>query len=196
MVLTVIYLSLITALTSFAVSGRNEIDAEKFASEVSAMISAEKDKSNLPGNDTTVQEKYKEFETARLIVKSSSKIDTLDALSVISGFNNLWILQFESAQNAYEAFKYYSSRSGIAYIEPDKPVSALSYSYELSTNSDNDKTYLSWGASHIGIDVFNKSAYGPCVDFPAELFLNSDLVTFGNRNISHVIAETHDFEAS
>ena len=157
LVLTVIYLSLITALTSFAVSGRNEIDAEKFASEVSAMISAEKDKSNLPGNDTTVQEKYKEFETARLIVKSSSKIDTLDALSVISGFNNLWILQFESAQNAYEAFKYYSSRSGIAYIEPDKPVSALSYSYELSTNSDTDKTYLSWGASHIGIDVFNNS---------------------------------------
>lgn len=156
-VLTVVYLSLITALTSSAVAGKDKIDAEKFASEVSAMISAEKDKSNLPGTQTSVQDEYKEFETARLIVKSASEINTLDATSVINGFNNLWILQFESAQKACEAFDYYSSRSGIEYVEPDKNISALSYGSELSTDSDGDKTYLSWGASHIGIDIFNDS---------------------------------------
>ncbi len=156
-IITIIYGSVITAVSSASVSDKTGMDAEKFASEVSAMISASDEKSKLPGAQTTIADDYNDFETARLVVKSKSDINTLDATSVISGFDNLWILQFESAQKAYEAFNYYSSRSGIEYVEPDKIISALEFGNDLSTYSVSKNSYLSWGAEHIGIDVFNDS---------------------------------------
>lgn len=149
-----------TASTLFSSASQksvDSIDAEKFAQEISAMIFSAEEKANLPGNIHDADNNYKEFETARLIVKSSSKIDTLDAVSVISGFDNLWVLQFDSPKSACEAFQYYSTRSGVEFVEPDKVIKSLDYDFESYYEPVNEKNYLSWGASHIGIDVFNKS---------------------------------------
>lgn len=157
LIIAIIFGTAATLFSSASQTNNNKIDAEKFAQEVTAMISAAAEKENLPGGKNTYTEEYKDFETARLIVKCASEIDTLNAVSVISGYNNLWILQFESAKDAYDAFSYYSSRSGIEYVETDKEISALDYDFETLYEPNNEKEYLSWGAEHIGIDVFNQS---------------------------------------
>jgi subtilisin family serine protease len=98
-----------------------------------------------------------EFETARLIVKSSKKIDTLNASSVISGYDNLWILQFDSCTDASAAYDYYSTRAGIDHVEADKKIkSTFSAIIDYNPVSDGEpEGNLSWGPEHIGINKFN-----------------------------------------
>ena len=156
-VLIIIFISTVNYLSFASQSYENAIDADRFALEVSAMINASAEKENLPGNSSAANNEYKDFSTARLIVKSSSAVDTLDAVSVICGYNNLWVLQFESAQKASDAFNYYSSRSGVEYVEPDKEVHALDYSVQNTDEPPSEKEYLSWGAEHIGINEFNST---------------------------------------
>ncbi len=97
-----------------------------------------------------------EFATARLIVKSASEIDTANTVSVVSGFDDLWVLQYatpEDAENAYNSFK---NRDGIEFVEADKKVNALSSVESMHVpyeQSEDDR--LSWGPSYIGIDVLN-----------------------------------------
>ncbi len=99
--------------------------------------------------------KYPEYQSRRLIVKSKNKIDTLGATSVISGYNDLWILTYESAQQTSDAHKYYQSLSGIEYVEPDRPLYALNA--EEESPAPTEKKYMSWGPGYIGIDLLNNS---------------------------------------
>ena len=119
------------------------------------MLAAYNDSKDLPGNDS----KYinNKFETARLIVKSDKEIDILNAVSVISGFDDLWVLQFASSQDAEKAYNFYSEKSYIEFVETDKNVYALSNninSYPYNSASE-DNGYLSWGTEHVGLDIFN-----------------------------------------
>ncbi len=86
-----------------------------------------------------------EFETCRLIVKSAKSIDTLSAVSVISGYRDLWILQFENAVETQEAFGYYSTLDCVEYVEPDARVEL----FETQTYSNGR---LSWGSDAVGSD--------------------------------------------
>ena len=89
------------------------------------------------------------FSTCRLIVKSEGIIDTLDALSVINGFEGLWILQFENCSKTEEAYNYYSTRNDISFVEIDAPISS-----SASTTSSVSEP-LSWGPEYINITQFN-----------------------------------------
>ncbi len=134
----------------------NEISAEKFASAVSGMINAEEELKDLPGRDRSSEEN--DFKTSRLIVKSKYKINTYNASTSISGFNDLWVLQYSSPAEAEKAFEYYSKQKNVEFVEPDKEIFALSnetnnYPYN---NISDDSEYLSWGPEHIGIDILNK----------------------------------------
>ncbi len=57
--------------------------------------------------------------TNRLIVKSSKKIDTLNSINSVSGYNDLYILQFENATDCEAALEYYSSLSYVQYVQED-----------------------------------------------------------------------------
>ena len=57
--------------------------------------------------------------TNRLIVKSSKRIDTLNAINSVSGYNDLYILQFENATDCEAAIEYYSSLSCVEYVQED-----------------------------------------------------------------------------
>lgn len=164
-VLTILFSIISLALNAAAQqNGGVEISAEKFASEVSSLIISEDSKKALPDSNNQDHDysglcdksEHSEFETARLIVKSKSKIDTLNATSVISGYNDLWVLQFENEHKAAEAFDYYSTRAGIDFVETDKAVTlSVSSPSPLTTNAADKTEYLSWGPSHIGFDLFN-----------------------------------------
>ena len=133
------------------------IDINEFSKQVRQMIT---EYDVIANNQETLSvqsfsadsdEDYSEFETMRLIVKSKSKINTLDAVSVISGYKDLWILQFESEYYTAEAFEYYSALECVEYVEPDsiitKDTVVETFSAERLENG-----HLSWGAEAIGSD--------------------------------------------
>lgn len=143
----------------FAAAEKSEVNsstAERFALEVRSMIEANEENDKLPGkkSDSQISDNT-EFETARLVVKSEHKIDTQNAVSVVNGYDDLWVLQFISSSEAEYAFEYYSTRAGVEYVEADKTVT-LSVSSEVNAMSNHSEDeYLSWGPTHIGFDVFN-----------------------------------------
>ena len=144
-------LGAVAAADTVSVSGGStgvsaEISAEEFADDVSQLIEQNK---NLPYY--YAEESDDGFETARLIVKSAHNIDTRNAISVASGYGDLWVLQYETPGEAKSAYSYYNGRPGIQFVEPDKKVQLCSASVDkLSTaavNFDN----ISWGTANSGM---------------------------------------------
>ena len=131
------------ALTAGAVENdKSDISAECFGSLVRDMLT-EYD-SGIKAYSISEDEG---FSSCRLIVKSAEKIDTCGAISVVSGYKKLWILQYASEEKARSAFEYYQSLECVEYAEPDAEVEM----YSVSTES-LDKSSLSWGAEAIGAD--------------------------------------------
>lgn len=103
--------------------------------------------------------KESEFATARLIVKSENAINTENTVSVINGFDDLWVLQYATPEDAENAFNYFNGKDGIEFVEADKRIEALStiettyVPYEETSTEEN----LSWGVSYIGQDIFNQA---------------------------------------
>ena len=64
------------------------------------------------------------FETQRLIVKSEKSIDYQGAIDCVSGYNNLYILQYDTVFAAKSAYQYYLTCDYIEYVEPDVIMSA------------------------------------------------------------------------
>ena len=144
--------SSVAALTD--VNG-DTVSSTQFAQSINKMLS-DYSKLKLEYDETG-------FSTARLIVKSSKKLDPLNALSVVKGYDDLWVLQFETVQDAKAAYEHYSEQSGIEYVEPDRPVSGAEVDYipkqsageGEDSGDESTSSYLSWGPEHIGIDVLN-----------------------------------------
>lgn len=138
----------------FTVSGGNsayadKLSAEEFAAEVAAMI----EKYNYIRQTNS---DCSDFETARLIVKSFGEINLNGAVSVVSGFDGLWVLQYATPDDAAKAFEEFKSDSKIEFVETDKAVkSSTASGNEISTAAVSFK-YISWGPTHIGIDALNK----------------------------------------
>ena len=133
----------------------NNITAEDFANRVGGLLMSVNESDGLPGKEHKNSSK---FETARLIVKCNGKIDTLDASTVISGYDGLWVLQFNSSEEAAEAYDYYSTRAGVEYVEEDKLLGTTDPAVLNGTTDINEtKEYLSWGPEHIGLDKFNRN---------------------------------------
>lgn len=103
---------------------------------------------------TYFEENESEFKTRRLIVKSDSDIDTLNAISVVSGFRNLWVLQFETEEDTAIAYEYYCSLDTIEFVEADSVVTVSDTETVTTTTSQSD--FLSWGPEHIGFDELNE----------------------------------------
>lgn len=59
------------------------------------------------------------FETKRLIVKAKNLDDYRGAIDYVSGYNDLYILQYDSQMSAKNAYEYYLKCSSIEYVEPD-----------------------------------------------------------------------------
>lgn len=59
------------------------------------------------------------FELKRLIVKSAYDIDYCGAVDCISGYRDLFILQYDSVEKTAKAYDYYLSSGLVEYVEPD-----------------------------------------------------------------------------
>lgn len=104
--------------------------------------------------DSIETENY-DFQTCRLIVRSNKKIDKLDSIGVASGFENFYIVQFASEDDAKSAFKFYSESDYVISVSPDRVYNAVSdYSVdgnnELTYESDVPERLESWGSEITG----------------------------------------------
>ncbi|MBE6820577.1 MAG: hypothetical protein E7516_05955 [Ruminococcaceae bacterium] len=137
----------------------DEISAEEFAKEISAMVNASAMSEGAFGSEYGAG--TDEFKTSRLIVKSKYRIDTMDTISVICGYDDLWVLQFKSPDDARNAYNRYVKDNKIDYVEIDKEICAL-FSDAMSSDAiiysdEEEHSYLSWGPEYIGIDKLNNN---------------------------------------
>ncbi len=148
--------NIVFAVTQESVS--DCLTAEEFANEIGGLLMSADESSNLPEKTSSgCENECNNFETARLIVKCNGKIDTLNASSVIRGCDGLWVLQFENSHDASKAYDYYSTRSGIDYVEADKKIKSTDPSVieQHPVTVEETTKDLSWGPEHIGINKFN-----------------------------------------
>ena len=159
LVCIIVSLILIVGTIPINVSGTvpNNMSIDEFSKQVRQMITeydvVKNNQETLSVQSFSVDsdEDYSEFETMRLIVKSKSKIDTLDAVSVISGYKDLWVLQFESEYYTAEAFEYYSALECVEYVEPDNIIT-MDTVVETFSAKKLENGHLSWGSEAIGSD--------------------------------------------
>ena len=93
---------------------------------------------------------YSEFYTKRLLVKSKDKINTMNATAVVSGYKDLWVLQFETIEETALAFEYYNNLDKIEYVETDDIVSLDNITGVSKFNENGNNNPMSWGADIIG----------------------------------------------
>ncbi len=150
--LTCLFLSLMIIIGSAAAgtysaasSDNGRLSLEDFSAQVKELVNEYGSNSGIQ----TYSEASGKFETCRLIVKSEREIDTLNAASVVSGYKDLWILQFETEYDAASAYEYYSSLACIEYVEPDTMVkmSAVNTAPAVLENG-----HLSWGSEAVSVD--------------------------------------------
>lgn len=101
-----------------------------------------------------LREMQKEFpdESERLIVKSKGDINTFDSVSVVEGYGDLHIIQFDNSSSYNKALQYYQKDKDVEYVQPDMIVSTCE-----ATVKDICPTYgnhLSWGSETIGTDDY------------------------------------------
>ena len=116
--------------------------SESFASEIGSMM-----------QDSSKIKLKNDYELCRLIVKSDTSIDFLDATKVIEAFDGIRILEFPSLESTENAFNYYSSLESVEFVETDKLVNAIAAT-QLNVTTAQDKDYLSWAPEYINIPPF------------------------------------------
>ena len=84
------------------------------------------------------------FASKRLIVKSKKKINYKGAVDCVSGYRDLYILQYDSVWATKAAYDYFLTQSDIAYVEPDYIVEAQLDDIKdtVSGAVDNVKDYI------------------------------------------------------
>ena len=89
----------------------------------------------------------------RLIVKSKHDIPILDGVSIVEGYDDLHIVQFDNSASAKKALDYYNSNDLIEYAEADLTMTVTETSSDSSQYINYDN-HLSWGSEEIGIDDY------------------------------------------
>ncbi len=94
------------------------------------------------------------FESARLIVKSQSEIDRLNAVDAVCGFMGLSILQFETPLDAYNAYNIYSNSDNIEFVTPSQ-MRSIDVSQQAVSTYASSSQHNTWGADAMSTDSFN-----------------------------------------
>lgn len=92
-----------------------EGDLMAFSQQVTALLQQE----DLQQIALLADEEDAGFATGRLVLKATSAPDPLDAVEMISGFRDLYVLQFASAAAARAAWNYYRTCPQVTWAEAD-----------------------------------------------------------------------------
>lgn len=145
-----LFLSLLIILfpsKAFAVSEEsvtdNTVSYDQFFTELSEMIDeAESEDFGAMG--------FGEYSN-RIVVKtdSNNKIDSMNAIDSVEGFNCWHFFQYENVSDTRAAIEYYESLPNVEYVELDEPVEISAFSVEDSIDYpvfDIKPTLDDWGS--------------------------------------------------
>ena len=111
------------------------------------------------------------FETRRIIVKSSERIDYRGAIDCVSGYNDLYVLQYDSAVEAEKAYEYYLTLPCVEYVEADRIVNAQDdvenpniFIPEIIDPEVSASEILDWLSNKIGFNDIKDTLAGRIVD--------------------------------
>ena len=103
-----------------------------------------------------------DFQTCRLIVKSTQPVDTSNAVAVASGYNDWYILQYDTEQATRDAYERFCNSDTIQYVDIDMVVQCESTT-DITEDSINNAAltaisgrtdHYTWGADHMGVDSY------------------------------------------
>lgn len=108
----------------------DEVSFDEFADSLTQMlVEYDSDSIDLPANGIISDSSDLLFSsgsvdditetTNRLIVKSSVGIDKLNSVACVSGYDDLYILQFATYDDCLNAYEYYSSLDYVDYVQED-----------------------------------------------------------------------------
>ncbi len=126
------------------------------------------------------------FLTRRLIVKSKKVIDYYGAIDCVSGYNDLYILQYDTENAVKSAYKYYLNCDYIEYVEPDIIMSTQETLESRLENPDGEGTEyneftaeaIEWLSNKIGFsDIKDKLATMIADDYVLVAILDSGVDT-------------------
>ncbi len=94
------------------------LSVEVFSRKLASLIGDYNNESNDNISEASV-ENTDEKSTNRLIVKSDEKLDPLDSVAYLSGYDDLHILQFDSTASYKSAYDYYDNLACVDYVAED-----------------------------------------------------------------------------
>ena len=127
LIVVLLITSVSQGLFVFAEDESNYHNVEKFADDLSQMLRENPIENS---DDFYMNQMYSsgeafedmsvgEFESCRLIVKSKEQIDYQGAIDCVSGYNDLFVLQYDSELSTKLAYDYYLECDSVIYVEPD-----------------------------------------------------------------------------
>ena len=182
----ILCLSLFVTITFIPITATEEVvvteNVEKFCDDLNQMIDEYSDSDYVTPD--FVEEKQttvavdNELEInylSRLIVQSNKPIETYDAIEVVSGFFNFYILQFKNEADTNYAYEQYSNDKDIISVEYDVSYDAITLTTE-ETISNTELTYEDyengWYLEATGMDKV--------------------LEKYGNKNLPEVVVAVID----
>ncbi len=186
LVVTVVFISISQGLIVFAEDEYNYDNIHDFADDLSRVIRENKIDDSSSGasvlddvlfkmdhfidnmQSSSIYDELHEdaFETKRLIVKADHLDDYQGAIDCVSGYKNLYILQYESQLDAKKAYEHYLTRKDIDYVEPDTIYTSTEEDPGIIIPSDEANEYddvtaaaIKWLSDKVGFsDIKEKLA--------------------------------------
>ncbi len=153
----------IMSFSSFAEEVVINDELEEFSEDVTNLIrNAETTttQNNMYGSasSTTEDDTSYEYQTARIIVKSKKKINKLNAVAVADGYDDLYVLQFATPEDAKKACEYYLTLDSVEYAQPDGIVTLTETENEIQSVEDivAKKPELEKPAIQVGIKALKE----------------------------------------
>ncbi len=142
----------------------NEEDVEDFCEELTEMVNDYADSEFVTPDSSVIEETTAELgeETeinfcSRLIVQSDNRINTYNAIDVVSGFSNFYILQFENEKDTNYAYEQYKADENIISVSYDVSYNAFNAVTEDSNEEVASLTYEdyknAWYVNSTGINL-------------------------------------------
>ncbi len=163
----IICLSLFISLTYIPVCATNEVaeteNIEEFCDDINDMITEYADSEFVTPD--FVEEQLAELDESenevkylsRLIVQSNETINTYNAIDIVSGFKNFYILQYANEQDTNFAYEQYKNDSNIISVEYDISCNALASVTEGTETQTTELTFEdyknAWYVKDTGIDI-------------------------------------------
>jgi len=101
------------------------------------------------------------FQSAALIVRSDGAVPAYGAVSETDGYQNLHVMQYSTAADAYAAYRCYLTDQTVDFVEPNRTL-YLASAAEPQFIRVNDR----WGLDAIGADEYRSWLYSVKTNLP------------------------------